>query len=168
MIRSRLDVVTGFGITIRPPLGSVANAVIARSISAASRTLAALTTNPNEGAAASADRRNAAFAAVSMCRRAATRVTPGATFLSASSHFPPIGGSKCVNPVMLPPGCDKLSMNPLPTGSATLAKTIGMVRVAFCKAATPRLLCTRITAGAKPTSSLANAGNRSTTPSAHR
>ena len=41
----------------------------------------------------------------------ATRRSPGETSRSSSSHFPPISGSKVLNPVMLPPGrawlCDK-------------------------------------------------------------
>jgi len=36
---------------------------------------------------------------------------------------------RAVKPVMLPPGRGKLATKPLPTGSATVAKTIGMVRV---------------------------------------
>ena len=63
-------------------------------------------------------------------RRTAARVTSGAICLSTSNHLPLKLYSNCMNPVALPPGRDRLSTNPLPTGSATLTKTIGTPRVA--------------------------------------
>ena len=44
--------------------------------------------------------------------------------------------SNCVNPVALPPGRARLSTKPAPTGSMTLANTIGTVRVACSNGAT--------------------------------
>jgi penicillin-insensitive murein DD-endopeptidase len=65
----------------------------------------------------------------------ATRVIAGATSFSNCTHLPPISGSKLLKPVMLPPGRDRLATKPSPTGSATTAKTIGMVAVARLSAA---------------------------------
>src|SRR6185369_6477785 len=59
------------------------------------------------------------------------RVTPGAISLSNSSHFPLKLYSNCIKPVALPPGCDRLSTKPEPTGSGTFANTIGTVRLAW-------------------------------------
>jgi ABC transporter substrate binding protein len=58
----------------------------------------------------------------------------GTVSLSSAIHFPPNGGSSAINPVALPPGRAMLAMKPLAIGSATLTKTIGIVRVA-CKSA---------------------------------
>src|SRR5262249_24316515 len=69
-------------------------------------------------------------------RRTAARVMWGAISLSSSSHFPLMPYSKAVNPVALPPGCARLATNPAPTGSMTLANTIGALRLACCSAAT--------------------------------
>ena len=50
----------------------------------------------------------------------------GAISLSSSGHFPPNVGSLEVNPVIMPPGRARLATKPLPTGSETLTKTIGI------------------------------------------
>jgi hypothetical protein len=63
-------------------------------------------------------------------RKTPARVTRGAISLSNSSHFPATAYSKAVKPVAFPPGRAKVSTYPAPTGSATAAKTIGMMRVA--------------------------------------
>ena len=65
----------------------------------------------------------------------AVRVTPGATSLRISSHFPINDGSKLVKPVMLPSGFGMLATKWLPTGSDTPTNTIGMVRVSRSSAA---------------------------------
>src|SRR5262249_31924184 len=67
-------------------------------------------------------------------RMTATSVTPGATSLSSSSHFPLIAKSNCVKPVVLPPGRDRLATKPRSTGSEVSTKTIGIVarRVLQC------------------------------------
>ena len=59
----------------------------------------------------------------------AARVTFGTTSLSTSIHLPPNDDSMLMNPVMLPPGCGRLTTNPLPTGSDTMRNTIGIVPV---------------------------------------
>src|SRR5580765_4473258 len=43
-------------------------------------------------------------------------------------------------PVVFPPGRARLTMKPVPTGSETPAMTVGIVRVAFCRASTAALL----------------------------
>ena len=53
----------------------------------------------------------------------------GVISLGTSNHFPPIAGSKCMNPVTLPPGRARLATKPLPTGLPTSTNTIGIVRV---------------------------------------
>ena len=60
----------------------------------------------------------------------ATRVIPGAMSLSSSSHFALKLYSNCMKPVALPPGRDRLSTKPEPTGSGTITNTIGTARVA--------------------------------------
>ena len=56
--------------------------------------------------------------------------------------------SRAAKPVALPPGRDRLSTKPAPTGSATAAKTIGTVRVASNSADTAALPLARMTSGA--------------------
>jgi hypothetical protein len=48
---------------------------------------------------------------------------------------------------MFPPGRGRLVTNPLPTGSDTQVKTIGMERVAFSAAETTELVETKMTSG---------------------
>src|SRR5215831_8624749 len=84
---------------------------------------------------------------------------PGNTrcnLLSRSSHLPPSASSLAVKPVTLPPGRGKLADKPLPTGSATVAKTIGMVRVCCSSAVVVGVVCERIRSGCSATSSFAN------------
>jgi len=66
----------------------------------------------------------------------ATRLTPGATSLSSSSHFPLIENSAGVNPVMLPLGRARLVTKPLSTGSFICVNTMGMVWVSRRSGAT--------------------------------
>src|SRR5258707_14354876 len=66
----------------------------------------------------------------------ATRATSGAISFNVSNHFPPIAGSKETKPVILPPGRAMLATKPEPIGLLAFANTIGMVRVACCRAAT--------------------------------
>jgi len=81
-------------------------------------------------------------------RITATRVTLGAISLRSSSHFPLVLYSNGVNPVALPPGRDKLSTKPAPTGSGTYANTIGTVRVACSSGPTVALPLAKIMSGA--------------------
>ena len=74
----------------------------------------------------------------------AARVMRGAISLSSSSHFPLMLYSNRVNPVTLPPGRARLSTKPAPTGSATIANTIGTLRVACSNGPTATLPVARI------------------------
>ena len=56
----------------------------------------------------------------------------------------------------LPPGRGKLATKPLPTGSATFAKMMGMVRVCCSSAAVVGVLDERMRSGCSATSSFAN------------
>src|SRR5262249_29528555 len=56
-----------------------------------------------------------------------------------------------------PPGRGRLVTNPSPTGSATAANTIGIVRVSRWSAAVTGVVFARITSGCKPTNSFAYA-----------
>src|SRR5262249_40315908 len=66
-------------------------------------------------------------------RMTAARVTCGAICLSSSSHLPLKLYSQFMKPVMLPPGRDRLSTKPAPTGSATPANTIGKGDMQQCR-----------------------------------
>src|SRR6516164_9274331 len=57
----------------------------------------------------------------------ATRATRGAISFRSSTHLPPSEFSILVKPLRLPPGRERRATNPLPTGSPTIAKTMGMV-----------------------------------------
>src|ERR1700730_6184812 len=59
----------------------------------------------------------------------AARFRPGAVSESSSSHLPPSVASKSAKPVMFPLGRSSRATMPLATGSLTLAKMIGIVRV---------------------------------------
>ena len=64
--------------------------------------------------------------------------------------------SKIVNPLALPPGRARLLTNPAPTGSMTIANTIGTVRVACRSGATVAVpVPARMTSGASATNSAA-------------
>src|SRR2546425_2330816 len=64
--------------------------------------------------------------------------------------------SKTTKPVTLPPGRGKLATKPEPTGSATVAKTMGMVRVCCRSAAVVGVVLERMRSGCSATSSFAN------------
>src|SRR5262249_1815584 len=57
---------------------------------------------------------------------------------------------------MFPPGRGKLATKPLPTGSETITKTMGMVRVCCGKLAVVGVLCERMRSGCSAISSFAN------------
>src|SRR6266496_2789507 len=62
--------------------------------------------------------------------RTATRESLGLLSFSSSSHFAVKSGKSRKTPVMLPPGCARLAIRPLPTGSVSRSSaTIGMLRV---------------------------------------
>src|SRR5262249_15102879 len=129
MISSRCSVANALAATISPPFGALANVVTARSISPASRGLIALTSTPTDCATDWMTANWPIPDVIVGSRRTAARVRPGAICLSSSSHLPLKLYSNWIKPVALPPGCDKLSTNPAPTGSATFTNTIGTVRL---------------------------------------
>src|SRR6516164_1737347 len=93
--------------------------------------------------------------AIAGLNKVATRVTCGAISLSNSIHLPACVGSATAKPVALPPGRGKLATKPLPIGSATIPKMIGMVRVSCSSAAVAGVLCERMRSGCNATSSFA-------------
>jgi hypothetical protein len=56
----------------------------------------------------------------------ATLPTRGAISLSSSTHLPACVGSETLNPVTLPTGREKLATKPLPTGSESAGKMMGI------------------------------------------
>jgi hypothetical protein len=78
----------------------------------------------------------------------------GAISFSKFSHLPPTAASTIVNPVMLPPGRGRPATKPEPTGSLTIANTIGMVPVSRCNAAVTAVIEQKITSGCDPISSV--------------
>jgi hypothetical protein len=83
-------------------------------------------------------------------------LTRGATSFSSSSHLPAIVDPIVLKPVTLPPGRGMLATKPLPTGSATFAKMMGMVRVCRIIATVVGVFCVRTRSGPSATSSFAN------------
>jgi hypothetical protein len=86
-------------------------------------------------------------------RITAACVKPGPISLSNSSHFPPMPYSNEVKPVALPPGRARLSTYPAPTGSGTIANTMGTLRVASSNGPAAALPLATMTSGASATSS---------------
>ena len=78
-------------------------------------------------------------------RSTAARFKPGATSFSIRP-FRAQAVSNCIKPVILPPGRARLATMPDPTGSTTIANTIGTVRVA--RAVAQACARARITSGA--------------------
>ena len=73
-----------------------------------------------------------------------------------------------MKPVTLPPGRDRLATKPLPTGSETFAKMMGMVRVCCSINAVMGVFCVRMRSGCSPTSSFANRCIKSASAAAQR
>ena len=73
-----------------------------------------------------------------------------------------------MKPVALPPGRARLSTKPAPTGSATIANTIGTVRVACSNGPTVEPPGARMTSGASATNSAACLRMSSALPAAQR
>ena len=61
--------------------------------------------------------------------------------------MPTMVGSVKMKPLTFPPGRAKLATNPLPTGSATMAKTMGMLRVCCSSALVVGVVLERMTSG---------------------
>jgi hypothetical protein len=79
----------------------------------------------------------------------------GTICLSNSSHFTAVPYSNAMKPVALPPGRARLWTKPDPTGSGTVANTIGTVRVACSNGPVVGLPGARMTSGASATNSAA-------------
>src|SRR4026207_876619 len=67
----------------------------------------------------------------------ATREAVGTTSFRNCSPFPLISTLSSETPVIFPPGRPRLGTIPVPTGSPTAARTIGIVRVTFFAAIPP-------------------------------
>ena len=87
----------------------------------------------------------------------AARLSPGAISESSSSHLPPSEASLLAKPVMFPPGRSSRGTMLLATGSATFAKTIGIVRVSRWTATVAGVPFVRTISGFEPTNSCASA-----------
>src|SRR5262245_3765159 len=167
MIRSRRITANALPVTTTPPFGERANAASLFSSSPGSLTLTGTMSTPSAGPTEATAANCPAPDRIAGSRTTAARVTPVATCLSSSSHFPLVPYSNARKPVMLPPGRAMLSTKPRPTGSATIVNTIGTVRVACFSADTP-LAAAKMTSGASPTNSSAYWRLRSTSPAAQR
>ena len=73
-----------------------------------------------------------------------------------------------MNPVMLPPGRERLSTKPAATGSETSTNTIGTVRVAGCNAPTIGVAVAKMTSGARAANSAAYLRISSALPAVQR
>ena len=98
----------------------------------------------------------------------ATRETRGAISRNNSTHLPLREASILMNPVILPPGLWRLATKPLPTGSDTDAKTIGIVWVSCRNAAVTGVVTAKSTSGLVCTNSVANSLVRSILPLVQR
>src|SRR5829696_1002789 len=72
-----------------------------------------------------------------------------------STHLPPISGSNVLNPVVFPPGLERLSTSPAPTGSFTTTNTVGTVVLSCFNALRPGVPFTTTTSGRSCTTSFA-------------
>ncbi len=90
----------------------------------------------------------------------AIRTINGSASLRSCIHFPPIELSKLLNPVMLPPGRDKLCTKPDSTGSEMFTNMIGITLVPFLSAAAVGVERATNTSGLSMTNSRANASAR--------
>src|SRR5262249_11801437 len=122
-------IVNALDVTIKPLFGWLANAAMARSVSDVLLTLIGLTSTPSDGATDWITANWPIPEATGGDQRTATRVTWGAICLGSSSQLPLKLLSNCMKPDAFPPGRDRLSTKPEPTGSGTIAKMIGTVRV---------------------------------------
>jgi len=151
-------------VTISPPFGGRANAETVRSTSDGTLRLTGLTSTPREGATDWITANWPMPAITDGSQRTAARVTLGAICFSNSSHLPLKLYSNCKKPVAFPPGCDRLSTKPDPTGSGTTTNTIGTVRVVLINCSTAPEPDVRITSGVSATNSAAYLRARSASP----
>jgi hypothetical protein len=99
-------------------------------------------------------------------RNAAMTAALGTSSWSSPSCLPDKSVVVKITPVTLPPGRLRLATRPVLTGSAPVAKTIGVVAVAVLVAAAAVKPLATITATERRARSAANPGNRSTVSSA--
>src|SRR5262249_16988964 len=101
--------------------------------------------------------------------RSAMLVTEGSNSCISSSRFGATSWFRLVTPVTLPPGRFRLATSPTSTGSAPVAKTIGISRVAAfaatAEAMPPAATSTVTRSRTKPA---ASSGSRPVRASAHR
>src|SRR5262249_38994598 len=103
MMRSRCRITGPPAVTITPLFGNRANSATPRSISPALRTPIGVNSTPRDGATDWMAPHWPVPPGSAASRMIAARVTPGASSLSSSSHFPPILYSVNRKPVALPP-----------------------------------------------------------------
>lgn len=96
------------------------------------------------------------------------RFAPGTSSLRSDIRFAASAPVMFETPVASPPGRARLGTKPLPTGSPTMVKTIGMSLVAWIAARAPGVLIATMTSGRASARSLASAGSRSCFISADR
>ena len=94
----------------------------------------------------------------------ATRASLGTTSFNSCTRLPSSSGPETVNPVMLPPGREKLGTSPAATGLPLDAKTTGIVLVARLAASEPGVPVVTITSGLSRTNSVAKAERRLSPP----
>jgi hypothetical protein len=112
-------------------------------------------------AAASVAVRPSRWSRFPVLQSTATREAAGTASFRSCNPFPVISTLSSETPVMFPPGRPRLGTIPVPTGSPTAVRTIGMVRVAFFAAIPPWVETATKMSGRPPTSSAASAGSRS-------
>src|SRR5215472_16090926 len=117
--------------------------------------LTGLTSTPSEGATDWMTANWPMLAITDGSQRTAARVAAGAICFSSSSHFALKLYSNCRKPVEFPPGCDRLSTKPDPTGSGTTTNTIGTVRVVLVNCSVATAPPDKITSGASAINSAA-------------
>jgi hypothetical protein len=120
--------------------------------------LAAACTSPISNTAAGAP----------ICAIIPNRRKPGRTSRKISTRLPATSVAWSDRPVALPFGRVKLATTPLPTGSATTGKMIGMTAVARFAASTGSAECVTMTSTLRRTSSAIISADLSRRPSAQR
>jgi hypothetical protein len=120
---------------------------MAVSISPSQRTGVIIGVILSERAAVSNEGIKADTGSVSGLSMNAARFKPGAISESSSSHLPPSEASLLAKPVAFPLGRSSRATMLLTTGSATFAKTIGIVRVSRWTAAVARVAAVSMMSG---------------------
>src|SRR5215510_5241582 len=142
-------------LTIKPPFGWLANTAMVRSVSDVLSILIGPTSTPSDGATDWITAYWPIPAGIVGSQRIAARVTLGAICLRSSTHLPLKLYSNCIKPEAFLPGCARLATKPEPTGSGTIVKMIGTVRVACSRRCVEKLPVARMTSGESATSSAA-------------